>query len=292
MAGSEGYIKAHMARPESRQSKRWQLVTTWKRLGDYTAVAKECKARLRDVRLWVGRWLATCDVQDAQRIGRPSLVTTNDGVVQRVLRQGVTQGNTAKESMHMLHTELGISCSVRTLQRSLHQIAHPMRPVKTVILKEADKAVRLKFAKQWVRRSWKNVMVTDSKYFDLIPQPGKSVGAKVWVLYGHQPPEVPVSKTSFRLHVYGGVSKYGRTPLFAVTCTTGIKKPDQRGGSSRIRPTTTVRLASCNRANHEISAWQPVGVAAGWGASTQSQVDTELPCKSTFLHHGLASTLS
>jgi hypothetical protein len=150
-----------------------------------------------------------------------------------------------------------------------------MRPVKSVILKEADKAVRLKFARQWVRRSWKNVMVTDSKYFDLIPQPGKSVGAKVWVLYGHQPPEVPVSKTSFRLHVYGGVSKYGRTPLFAVTGTTGIKSQTKGVGApeyiqllqSGLLPAAE-RIMKYRHGNRWV--WQQDGAPAHRAKSTQS----------------------
>jgi hypothetical protein len=70
---------------------------------------------------------------------------------------------------------------------------------------------RLCFAKQWVRKSWHNVVVTYSKYFSLS---NKGHGNKECVLSEDGLPNKYHIKTIFSVHVYGGVSKHGRTPLF------------------------------------------------------------------------------
>eukprot|EP00873_Tetraselmis_striata_P015615 jgi/Tetstr1/435879/TSEL_024767.t1 len=80
---------------------------------------------------------------------------------------------------------------------------------------------RLAFAREWVSKSWDNAVVTDSKYFWLCT---KGPGFKEWVLFEDEPPTKPSEKNCFKLHVYGGVSKYGRTPLFVTAGSTRIKR--------------------------------------------------------------------
>jgi hypothetical protein len=57
------------------------------------------------------------------------------------------------------------------------------------------------------------VVVTNSKYFWLS---SKGPGNKEWVLFEDESPTKVSEQNCFKVHAYGGVSKYGRTPLFVI----------------------------------------------------------------------------
>ena len=89
----------------------------------------------------------------------------------------------------------------------------------------------LAFAIEWARRAWAKVVVTDSKYFWLCPS---GVGRKVWVRYCEHAPVVAINPNFTKVHVYGGVSKWGRTPLFTMMVgTTGLKS-DTYGITAKV----------------------------------------------------------
>jgi len=89
---------------------------------------------------------------------------------------------------------------------------------------------RLCFAKEWVRKSWHNVVVTDSKYFWLT---SKGPGNKEWVLFEDEPPTKVSQQNCFKVHAYGGVCKYGRTPLF-VTVGSSVVKAKSKGVNGEV----------------------------------------------------------
>jgi hypothetical protein len=64
------------------------------------------------------------------------------------------------------------------------------------------------------------VVVTNNKYFKIS---NKGLGNKEWVLFEDEPPNKVSEKNCFKSHAYGGVSKYGKIPLFATVGSNGIK---------------------------------------------------------------------
>jgi hypothetical protein len=89
------------------------------------------------------------------------------------------------------------------------------------ILTEEQLKKRLAFAKGNRNRAWTKVMFTDSKYFYLHQLSGRR-GPKRWVLAGTKPTR-PSTKFPSKVHVYAGVSYYGKTELRFATGTTGLK---------------------------------------------------------------------
>ena len=77
---------------------------------------------------------------------------------------------------------------------------------------------------KWVDKDWTNVVVSDSKIFWLCPT---GVGSKQWVVYGEEPPILPAKKHHTKLHVYGAVSRWGKTPLFPTAGTKGMRFPSK-----------------------------------------------------------------
>jgi hypothetical protein len=159
---------------------------------------------------------------DLPRAGRPSFALNNDDAIDIITacmldRQGPT-GMAAR-----LKAELRLEVSPETVRRFVKRyMGRPLRAIKKPLLKETHKKDRLRFAKRWVRRDWSNVVVTDSKYFWLCP---RGAGPKWWVPYGMDADYVPAEKNCQKVHVYAGVSRWGRTRLFVTVGTTGLKAP-------------------------------------------------------------------
>lgn len=174
---------------------------------------------------------ATGDVQDAPRQGRPSKGLQSDTAM-ALLKQGIAEGKGCPQLATDLDEHSGISVSSETVRRHLKQrLGRPLRPVKKPRLSSHHMQARLAFAKEWARRAWDKVVVTDSKDFWLCPS---GVGRKVWrVLYGEHAPVVATNINCTKVHVYGGVSKWGRTPLFTTVGTTGLKC-DTKGVTAKV----------------------------------------------------------
>ena len=201
-------------------ARRWRLVHEAERLGSARKAAQECKATVRVVEKWCRRAKATGTVDDTPRAGRPRApLASREATL--LLKVGVKRGDQCPQLAKMLQQRLGVTVSAETVRRYLNKyLARQMRPRKRVSLTVKHMRARLCFAKQWVRKSWHNVVVTDSKYFWLS---NKGPGNKEWVLFEDEPPTKVSEQNCFKVHAYGGVSKYGRTPLFVTVGSSGVK---------------------------------------------------------------------
>ena len=84
---------------------------------------------------------------------------------------------------------------------------------------------RLCLARQWVRKSWHNVVVMDIKYYWL---PKNGPGKKKWVVFEDDPPTKVSEQNCFKVHAHGGVRKYGTTPLFVNVGSKGGRATSKR----------------------------------------------------------------
>ena len=187
-------------------------------------VAKHYKTKSETVSKWVKRAKTTGGVFDKPRQGRPQIQLKNEAV-ESLLQDSMRKGMTCIEMRRLLKREFDIDVGVETLRVHLHKHhGRPRRPQKKPLLNEKQMKKRLDFAKEWVDKDWTNVVVSDSKIFWLCP---KGVGSKQWVVYGEDPPILPAPKHQTKLHVYGAVSRWGKTPLFPTAGTTGMRFPSK-----------------------------------------------------------------
>ena len=207
---------------------RLKLVTAYQRTGSFKKAAKQENTDHRRVQRWVKRWEESGTVSDKPRCGRPRKPLNSQNAT-RIIKQGIKDERSAcrialqlKDEIPALRSCLDPVTVCRHLKRQNYK---PMSKKKKPVLSSRHMAARLKFSKAQIRKPWANVVVTDSKYFWLCP---KGRGRKIWVKQGHKPPAGKLDRNCFKVHVYGGVTKYkpshkGRTPLFVTVGTSKLQ---------------------------------------------------------------------
>lgn len=206
---------------------RLKLVDAYRRTGSYTRAARLENTDYRRVQRWVKRWEATGSVADKPRSGRPrkeldsveATAIIDEGSIQEKCAPQIT-----KDLLKNI-ASLGNALNPDTLRRHMKRTEFQnLVKKKKLSLSERHTADRLRHCKTWIRKPWSNVVVTDSKYFWLCP---KGRGRKVWVKKGRSPPTGKTDRSCFKVHVYGGVTKYkpshkGRTPLLVTAGTSNL----------------------------------------------------------------------
>lgn len=199
---------------------RYRAVLAYERLKSWKGAANEVGKSVLYVKRWVGRHKAGLALADKKRVGRPTLGLDDDDAV-KIMDRSITDGLGPSQMKLRLMERLGIDVHENTVRRWLKQhLARPLRKNRKPKLTTTHTTDRMIYCKEWVRKDWSNVVVTDSKYFWLCP---RGYGPKVWVRYGEEAPYEAAERNCFKVHAYAGVSKYGRTPLIVTVGTTGLK---------------------------------------------------------------------
>lgn len=199
---------------------RYKAVDAYTRLKSWKGAANEVNRSVRYVKTWVERYKSGMSLADKKRAGRPNLLQDDDRAM-GVINKAISDGLNPAQMVLRLKSRLGVVVSAETVRRCLKsRLGRPLNKRKKPVLTQAHIAKRLSFSKEWVKKDWSNVVVTDSKYFWLCP---KGAGPKVWVRYGEEAPYAPAERNCFKVHAYAGVSKQGRTQLIVTVGTTGLK---------------------------------------------------------------------
>ena len=210
----------------NRHTRRMKLILAYQRTGSYKLAAKAENSTWRTVREWVRRFEATGNVFDAPRQGRP-MKGLQLPKAQQVLKRGVAKRKSCSMLAVDLQQKAAINVSPELVRLALRKRgARCMKPLRKPRLTPRHKSARLAYARTWRRRSWRNVMVSDSKFFHLYQQ---GSGGKMWVEKGDDPPSLAAVRGGFKVHVYAAVCKWGITPLIVTAGTTGA---DYKGGVS------------------------------------------------------------
>lgn len=208
----------------STLSKRYAAVAAYERLKSIRAAAKEASCSRALVRKWVERYQSGLSLGDLPRVGRRSLGLGTQEALGLMTRSLTHDRVGPRVIVERLRDELGINASYETVRRYIKcNLARPLKCKKKPELTHQHMATRLAFARTWVRKSWDNVCVSDSKYFWLAPH---GIGQQVWVMYGDKPPTQNLpAKGVYKIHAYAAVSKWGKTKLFPTVGTTHLKSP-------------------------------------------------------------------
>ena len=215
-----------MTKPRGKSvAKRYEAVSLYKKLGNYSKVAKVLGVKRDFVKRWVDR-CSTSDslLLDAKRSGRPRKLGA--GKTKSLLALVEDQSKELYDAGQYRNALQEKSVSVRTFKRVLRKAGgRYAAPQKERILTEEQRRKRYKFAKKY-RDSmpWKQTLFTDSTYIL------NGQGRKRWVLPGMKN-AFPTFRKPDQVHVYAGVSWKGKTDLIFVTGTTGQApyKPKSKG---------------------------------------------------------------
>lgn len=166
------------------------------------------------------RYEATGSVQERRRSGRPRKTTARED---RYLQRQATQRRrtTANVMRHHLRAATNTIISGQTTRNRLHDVnLRARRPVKRPTLTQNHRARRRAWCTphvRWTRAQWARVMFSDESRFCLEPSDGR---VRVWRRRGEQLADDAIEERNAfgggSVMVWGGISRYHRTPLYHV----------------------------------------------------------------------------
>lgn len=183
-----------------------------------TDIAKAVGVSRKVAARWVDRYQQQHNVAERPKPGRKPIMNREAiaAAVAIVEQQDVRNCNVVAQQLAEGHQ---VQVSGRTVRRQLQRVGMAYEAPKRVrIISDANKLKRVAFAQQAIskRVRWGGVMITDSKYFLLQRTHDRLV--RYWGWKGQRRTQL-TARNSMSLHVYGGVTRYGTSPLHYATGT-------------------------------------------------------------------------
>lgn len=221
----------------SREDQRITAIGVYKLHRSIEATAQIIKRDVHWVKKWVDRYKQTGSVADLPRSGRPAKLSQAAIQAAQALvkqKQSVRAATNHIKAQGLTDTKTSFTTVFRHLcsgSNAVWSVSESKTPVITP--ETADK--RTRYARYHSRRrtSWRRVLFVDSKYFYL----HKKGTNKVWVPLGTKP-QRGVRKHSAGVHVYGGISFHGKTPLVIVSGTSKYTWKDPAAPGKKHRGVT------------------------------------------------------
>ena len=175
---------------------------------------------------WANRLWESGSVEDLVRSGRPSMVCDED--IELVKKEFIQShpGTSLKVVLKRLEGKLRSSAVEETFRAALKDSGWNHQKVKFILpLHHATMDKRWAFAVKYRNVGLGNKAIfTDSKYFhggEIEPRSKKS-GFCAWAPDGEPRTIAKTQGSSYQVHAYAGVCKYGMTELTIVSGTTGL----------------------------------------------------------------------
>ena len=215
--------------PTIPEEQRWNIVNTWKRMGQVlSATARELGLALKVVRHWVAAYESSGAVQPAPRSGRPRALSAAAAVRAHELILQEAMGGAAMVAKQL--SEEGLTSAtrdkktiIRAVRRVGDELGRPLMACRGTPRKQltpTNMELRVAFCKSNLNRDWSSVMITDRKKF-LFKYPGTVVRPIQWLEKG-QRRRAPQVNHPQGVSVYAGLTCYGVTSMHEVTGTSKL----------------------------------------------------------------------
>lgn len=195
--------------------------------GDVDRIISKTGYKRRFVELWVNRYRDTGTVSDAVRSGRPPVLEAPQKIA---LAKAAEKLDSVPAALANLQDKGTItrSISTKTAYRAVSAQLQQVLPQAQPPLTPGTKRKRVKFSKG--RHAVMRCVSIDSC---IVRAGAPATRHKVWAWPGLRP-VLPRLKKGQQLHVYAGITRYGATPLFLATGTTGLKKRYRKPGTTEF----------------------------------------------------------
>ena len=203
---------------------RHDIIATYRQLKSLKGTARRLGLTLKVVKHWVRRWQKTGTVVPKAKPGRPRAL---DPLAGATALDWLKQDGTGREAVaRKLHAEgytahkihrTTVGRVTKKLARTQGQRLRAQTGKPQVMLTQANKDKRLRFAKANLARDWTKVMFTDRKKF-LLHNPGTSITPVTWTVGGQRRSATRVTNP-VAVNVYAGVTVHGVTKCHIVTGT-------------------------------------------------------------------------
>lgn len=201
-----------------RKAARWAAVHVVQRCkGRLDKAARQVGKKVDFVRKWYTKWQQTGNVDDEPRSGRKRLISDSARAAACTL---VAEEQSVPVVTAILKEQqlIGGTVSSRTVLRAVSQDMELKTVEQRPILSDDSRKKRVKFCRQ--QHDSDALMAADSTYFTLGTVQKRR---KYWVRKGQKAVAGRPNRNA-QLHVYAGITKYGKTTLRLVSGTTGLRK--------------------------------------------------------------------
>ena len=220
---------------KDRVGRRWAALTLAS-LGWSTASIKSKLPGIcsKAVKTWATRLKTGRGLEMNKRSRAPTLSPQALRAVQTDLTSGgsgMRKHKSLRRSYSSLKASGAITKGRESVRRALKRSGWAPQTVdKRLPLTVATKRTRLRFTRAEGRRIASNTSFSDSKRFQATPTRGSNSGL-AWAPKGAPLSRATHQSSSVAAHVYGAVTRYGATPLYAATGTSGgLAAVDQAPG--------------------------------------------------------------
>jgi transposase len=221
-------MKIQKPEPSKRTIKRHHVFAELELChGDLDRTISKTGYTRRFVEFWVNRYRQTGNVIGKNRSGRPPILEAPQKIA---LAKAVEKADSVPAALANLQDK-GIitrSISTKTAYRAVAAQLKQVLPQAQPPLTPSTKQKRIKFSKG--RHAVMRCVAIDSS---IVRAGAPTTRHKVWAWPGLRP-VLPKLKQGQQLHVYAGITRYGATPLFLATGTTGLKKSYCKAGTTEF----------------------------------------------------------
>lgn len=206
---------------------RWAIVHAYQAHKTVHDISKSLDISKKTCYKWIRRHARTGSVDDMPRSGRKRVVSEAAAQKAAELLAGKQSKPPSQVIQHlcsdgMLSKPIHRTTLIRAAKRQSAAAGAPLHCVVGMPERElspSTKAKRMAFAHEMKRKQfeWRRIMFTDRKKF-LFKHPGSAARRYNWVL-GTQKPEAVTVTHPQAYNVYGGITVFGVTKLYAVAGT-------------------------------------------------------------------------
>lgn len=204
----------------SRQSydDRLEAVFLHKQRNGYRTIAKKLHRPVKTVRKWIYDYKTEGSVARKCGSGVPTKCTPIVATFIKKTMKNKTRVSLRKTKAR-LASQKGINVSHQSIGRyARKQKLQPFKRPRRPLLNAEQKQKRCKFVKTHVRYNWKQCVFSDESLFELYPR-GNVHNDVVWAESTADVPPIPQVVHSPSIMVWGGISIFGKTPLWIFDTT-------------------------------------------------------------------------
>lgn len=203
---------------------RHEIVNTYRHVKTLKGTARQLCLSLKVVKHWVRRWEETGAVEPQAKSGRPRALDPQaaavaldllqqDGTGREAVARKLHEGGYTARKIH----KITVGRVTKELARKQGQRLRAQTGKPQVMLTQANKDQRLRFATANLARDWTKVMFTDRKKF-LLHSPGTTIKPVTWTV-GNKRRQATRVTNPVAVNVYAGVTVHGVTKCHLVTGT-------------------------------------------------------------------------
>jgi transposase len=168
-------------------------------------------------RCFVRRWMSASDqhedASDRPRSGRPRKLVPPVTRLVRAHMKG-KKGRSSRKVAQIMAARDNINLSYRSVQRAARLAGlSPYHRAKKPLLTDRMRERRMDFAQRYRQTNWRQVLFTDEKTFVLFGRRNRQNDV-IWETSPENVPPTQAPKHPSKVHVWGGVSYYGKTDLY------------------------------------------------------------------------------